>query len=204
MFIPSAHNVAATGIAPIAKGGMILGQGIDSNNNVLAVGGDHTILVADSTKPEGVAWRLCEIQAGGTGASSVKQAVTNLGLGGASAILVSVPNVDLKAVATTQLFVVPNNTTAFVTDVIVTSDSADTVTQPCSVSVGRSPNFNDWSPISSLGGLNVAGRFCRLSGLVGGWTFPVLHQGDALTFDVTTGATATALTGTVHVFGFLL
>ena len=112
-----------------------------------------------------------------------------------------VDDVDMKSTGQTTLLTVPDGTNLIITDIYIMCSAADTITVAPSVSVGVSPNYDEWIGSTTLTGLNTVREYACLSESA---TIPlrnVFAPSDVIKLDVRTGATATTFRAHVLIFG---
>jgi hypothetical protein len=115
-------------------------------------------------------------------------------------ILSTTTGIDLTSVATTSLFT-PSGHSAVVTGIIVRITAVNTFVTAGSISIGQNGSVNDIIPITALTGLNTTALFFPLTPAV---VAALTISGNTISLKVTTGATATTLTGAVDLLGYLI
>lgn len=125
-------------------------------------------------------------------------------LGNTVALLGSASGIDLKSTGQTTLYTVPAGKTLLITNVILLITSANTVAVVPVVRIGKASAYNEWAALTTVTGLDTAGKFLSLNNA----TTLMMHQsfaaGEVVKLDVQTGATATTLTGTAYLYGTLI
>lgn len=116
-------------------------------------------------------------------------------------ILSITTGIDLKSVATTNLYTVPTGRRAVVTEVVFRTTVATSFTVTCTAGVGVAANEEDIMASTVLTGLNVLNQLYRFS--CEGAYVSVAAAG-VIKLGVDVGATATTATGEVTLIGFLL
>jgi hypothetical protein len=115
----------------------------------------------------------------------------NLATTGQTALLLNLPS---NAVPTGKTFVL--------TDIKIVPTTVTSLTIAPSVSVGISAGYNTWAPITALTGLNTVGQMMSLAQSAAAAIRTTFAAGSVPKFDVTTAATATALTVSLHILGY--
>lgn len=123
---------------------------------------------------------------------------------GVITILATVTGVNLKNTGQTLLYLAPLGHSVVITDIKVYATVATAVVVVPSVRVGKAPSYNEWCGITPLTGLNTAGDFVSLDRLASVQAQEAFLFIDQVLIDVTTGATATTLTGNIYVEGYLI
>ena len=119
--------------------------------------------------------------------------------------LATITNVDLKTVAQTTLYTVPSTSTGCViTDVLLMISDSDAATVGCTAGVGITPSWNEWLAATALTTLTPLYTTQSLNGVAVGRIPKAFGPNDVIKFNVTVGATATALRATIVVLGFNL
>ncbi len=121
-----------------------------------------------------------------------------------SNILKETTGIDLKTIATHTIYSVPTGKKLILQDVIVLISADDTASVAATVRVGITAAFTEFVGNTTLTGLLSAGQYLSLAESAGTSTRKVMSNGDAVSLDITTGATATTLTATVYVIGYLV
>ena len=119
----------------------------------------------------------------------------------APTILSITTGIDLKTVATTNLYTVPTGRRGVVTGIIIHVTAADTFTVAPTLGVGVAAGEVDIMPSTALVGLTVLDGLYRYS--PEGYYVSVAAAG-VIKLGIDTGATATTATGEVTLIGFLL
>jgi hypothetical protein len=123
----------------------------------------------------------------------------------AEALLSSTPSVDMKTVATTNLYTVPTGKTAIVTKVIIRNPSASLAGGVCTF--GKTTAKTDFLGSQTLTNISTVTTGVAILQPVPNAT-PVLGLAYVATaifcIDVTTGITAASGTATIDVFGYLV
>lgn len=119
-------------------------------------------------------------------------------------LLNTVSGVDLKATGQTTLYTVPSGKSAIITEIVGVISSANTVAVPPAARIGLASAYTEWMPITTFTGINATNQFFNLSSSGALLIHTLFTTGQVVKIDVTTGATATTLTGTFYVFGFLI
>lgn len=119
----------------------------------------------------------------------------------APSILSITTGIDLKSVATTNLYTVPTGKRCVVTGIIIHVTTADTFTVAPTLGVGVAAGEADIMPSTLLTGLTILDGLFRYS--PEGYYVSVAAAG-VIKLGVDTGATATTATGEVTLIGFLL
>ena len=119
----------------------------------------------------------------------------------APSILSTVAGIDLKAVATTNLYTVPTGKVAIITEVLIRITTATALTITSTLGVGVAAGEADIMASTALVGLTLLGGVYRFS-CEG--TFVSVAAASVIKLGVDTGATATTATGEVTLIGFLL
>lgn len=126
------------------------------------------------------------------------------GADGVISRLASVSGVDLKTVASTNLYTVPTGKSLVVTEVIIRITVSSGFAVAATVSVGKTAAFTEWLVATAMTGLSALGSFRKLSDSVAALVHGMFTAGEVLALNVTVGATATTLTATVDVYGYLV
>lgn len=121
-----------------------------------------------------------------------------------SNILASVESINLKTVAQTTLYTVPSQKKVIIQDIILLITDDDTASVGATLRVGKSAAYDEFVDNKTMSGLLNAGAYASLMEQVGSGTMKVMSNGDVIALDVTTGATATTLTATAYVIGYLV
>src|ERR1035437_5777659 len=119
----------------------------------------------------------------------------------APSILSTVGGINLKTVATTNLYTVPTGKVAMITEVIIRITAATSFTVTSTLGVGVAAGEADIMASTALVGLTVLGGVYRFS-CEG--TYVSVAAASVIKLGVDTGATATTATGEVTLIGFLL
>lgn len=125
-------------------------------------------------------------------------------IGGATGILASITGVDLKTTGQTTLYTVPAGKTLVLTDVIALATTASTITIAPIVRIGKASSYNEWLPLTTLTGLDTTNKFTSLGMSAALLMHQTFAAGEVVKIDVQTGSTATTLTVTLHLLGFLV
>lgn len=135
--------------------------------------------------------------------SDVADPTTARGNISAPGVIALVPSVSLTATGQTTLYTVPMGKTLYLTDVWVEISAVDTFSVPAVVQIGITPSWSQWAASKTLTGLSTVGLVQPLGDLSLG-PKPKFAAGDVIKLDVATGATATTLTATIVLIGFLI
>ena len=119
-------------------------------------------------------------------------------------VLARVDSINLKTVAQTTLYTVPTSKKVIIQDILMMISDDDSASVGATVRVGKTAAFNEFVDNKTMSGLLNAGAYASLMEQVGSGTMKIMSNGDVIALDVTTGATATTLTATVFVVGFLV
>lgn len=117
--------------------------------------------------------------------------------------LAIIPSINLKTTGQTTLITVPAGKTLDIVDIRLIVTAANTIAVAPALRVGKSPSYNEWAPITTLTGLNATNQVFSLATSAAGLIRSVFVAGETVKLDVTTGATATTLTATAVVFGYM-
>lgn len=121
-----------------------------------------------------------------------------------SNILATVDSIDLKATGQTTLYTVPSQKKLVIQDILVMITDDDSASVAAVVRVGKSAAYNEYTDNITLTSMFNAGSYTFLSPTGGSIALrKVMSNGDVVALDVTTGATATTLTASVSVIGYL-
>lgn len=117
--------------------------------------------------------------------------------------LATIPGINLKNTGQTTLFTVPTGYTAIITDVIVEITASSVFAIAATGRVGKTASYDEFIAATAFTGLSAVGNYFSLAtaSLLGIHTKFV--AGEVIKLDITVGATATTLTGQIHVLGFL-
>lgn len=119
-------------------------------------------------------------------------------------LLATITSINLKNTGQTTLYTVPTGKTLFLTEIVMSATAASTITIPPIIRVGKASSYNEWLPLTTLTGLDTTNKFTQLtvsSTLLMHQTFAAA---EVVKLDVQTGSTATTLTATAYLFGFLV
>lgn len=117
-------------------------------------------------------------------------------------ILSVTTGIDLKTVAATLLYTVPTGRKAIVTQIVIHATLATTVTVPAAASVGQNAaSYNDIVAITTFTGLNITDQVYTEDPTA---VYVSVPASTGIYLNVTTGATATALTAEIILIGFLV
>lgn len=119
-------------------------------------------------------------------------------------VLATVLGINLKNTGQTTLYTVPSGKTLIITDILLIPTTANTITIPPIIRIGKASNYNEWAPLVTLTGLNAANQLFSLATAATGLIRQTFAAGEVVKLDVQTGATATSLTITTYLFGFLI
>lgn len=117
------------------------------------------------------------------------------------ALLSTTASINAKTVATTNLYTVPAGKKAIITDIILHVTAADTVTVVPTLGVGVAAGEIDIMPSTSLTGFDALNELYKYS-CTG--TYVSVAAGGIIKLGVDTGATATTMTISVYLMGFLV
>jgi hypothetical protein len=115
-------------------------------------------------------------------------------------ILKTTSNISLTSAATTALYT-PSGNSAVVTGIIVRITAVTAFVTAASISIGQNGSVNDIIPITALTGLNSTALFFPLTPTI---VSALTISGNTISLKVTTGATATTLTASVDLLGYLV
>ena len=118
--------------------------------------------------------------------------------------LATVGGVDLKTVGQTTLYTVPSGKTLVIVEVIARLTAASGVTVAPVIRIGKAAAYNEWLGLTTLTGLDVAEEFIKLAESASALVYKTFAAGEVVKVDVQTGATATTMTATFYVFGYLV
>jgi hypothetical protein len=118
-----------------------------------------------------------------------------------NALLSSTTAINAKTVATTNLYTVPAGKTAIITGVIFHCTAADTVTVVPTLGVGVAAGEIDIMPSTSLTGFDALNELYRYSPE---GTYVSVAAGGVIKVGIDTGATATTMTISAYLMGFLV
>ena len=116
--------------------------------------------------------------------------------------LALIKDIDLKTVGQTILYNVPAGKNCIITDVVLHVTGASTVTVAPIIRIGKVSAYNEWLVLTTLTGLDAVDKFVRLASATTLTIHRTFAASDQIKLDVQTGATATTLTVTAHVFGY--
>lgn len=123
---------------------------------------------------------------------------------GGISLLTTVSGINLKTVAATNLYTIPSGTTAVITEIVLRITTSSGFAVGCTISVGKTASFNEWLVATAMTGLSAVGNFRMLSQSAAGLVYGTFAAAEVIALNVTVGATATTLTGTAEVFGYLV
>lgn len=115
-------------------------------------------------------------------------------------ILSTVTAISLTATATTSLYT-PSGHSAIITGIMIRPTTVTAFTIAGAISIGQNGSVNDIIPITTLTGLNTTALFFPLTPLIAS---AITISGNTISLKVTTGATATTLTASVDLIGYLI
>lgn len=118
-------------------------------------------------------------------------------------LLSTTASIDLKTVAATALYTVPTGKTLTIIDVIPTVTAADTVLAAATASIGKSASYNEYMAATAITGLTVVGMYISAASLATALVRKTFAAGEVVAWNTTIGATATALTVSVDLIGYL-
>ena len=144
-----------------------------------------------------------------TGGNALLDADTGLLLAAQAPVnvprLATITDVDLKTTGQTTLYTVPAASAGcVVTDVMLMISASDTATVGPTVGVGISPNYNEWIAATALTTLTALFKSKSLNLIAVGREPLGFGPTDVIKLNITVGATATSLRGTVVLLGFNL
>jgi len=119
----------------------------------------------------------------------------------ASYILSTTTGIDAKIATTTNLYTVPSGKTAVITGAVIRITTADTITVPPTLGIGIVAGEENIFASTQLVGLDAGNeiyKFTSSGTLISGVATEVIKLG------IDTGATATTMTITVDLIGYLL
>ncbi len=119
-------------------------------------------------------------------------------------LLGKVTNVDLKATGQTTLYTVPAGKNAIITEIVVVLSNGNTITVPPIARIGLASAYTEWMPATTFTGLAATNQSFNLSSSAALLVHTLFTTGQVVKVDVTTGATATTMTASFYVFGFLI
>lgn len=119
-------------------------------------------------------------------------------------VLSSVDGIDFKTTGQTFLYTVPAGATIILYDVIIRMTSVSTVTVNPTIKVGLSPSYANWIGSTALPGSLFSNGYISLGGSTTTLSPQSFNAGQDIYIDITTGATATTLTGSVYCLGFFI
>lgn len=119
-------------------------------------------------------------------------------------VLSTTSNIDLKTAAATNLYTVPAGKTLIVTEIVLRVTAASGFAAGCTLSIGKSAAYTEWLAATAMTGLSAIGNYRLLSNSAAGLVYNVFAAGDVIALNVTIGATATTLTATAELQGYLI
>jgi len=122
-------------------------------------------------------------------------------LSNATGALINTANVDLRALGVVTIYTVPAGKKAIILGIILHAMSADTVTVAPQISVGVNPSSSNIFATEKLFNFNSVGDMYTLWNNTTQYT--IANAGETLDLNVSTIATATALTATIRIIGIL-
>lgn len=135
--------------------------------------------------------------------TTVKDALNNLlsGVTVSDSILSVTSAVDMKVVATTNLYTVPVGKSAMITKVIYKMNTASAITVGPNVGVGVAAGEDDIIYPQAITGFDASGEYFVLQN---DGTSRLATAGNIIKVGVDTGATATTMLVDIYLFGFLI
>ena len=118
--------------------------------------------------------------------------------------LISVTGVDLKNTGQTTLYTVPSGKALIITDIIPVITAIDTVAVFPIIRIGKASSYNEWLSLTTIPSVTAAGQAFSLNTSGALAIRSIFTAGEVVSVDVQTAATATTLTATFHVFGYLI
>lgn len=119
-------------------------------------------------------------------------------------LLSTVSGIDLKTTGATNLYTVPTGKSVVITEIILRITAVNTFISGATISVGKSAAYNEWMAATAMGSLASIGQFRKLSHSAAGLIYQTFAAGEMAAINVTVAATATTLTATAEVYGFLI
>jgi hypothetical protein len=116
-------------------------------------------------------------------------------------ILSTTTGIDAKIVATTNLYTVPVGKTAVITSAVIRVTVADTITVVPTVGIGIAAGETDIFASTALTGLDATTKVFRFDAI---GTYVAGAAGNVIKLGIDTGATATTMTISVDLIGYLL
>ena len=129
---------------------------------------------------------------------------TDMTTGIIPSLLATTTGIDLKTVATTNLYTVPGGKTLICTEIVLRITSSSGFALPCTLSIGKTAAFNEWLVATAMTNLGVAGDFRLLSNSAAGLVYKTFAATETIALVVTIGATTTTLVATADLFGYLV
>jgi len=127
--------------------------------------------------------------------------ITKYGESNNTTCLSTITGINGKAVAETILYTVPVGKTAIITDAVIRPIVATAVTAVPTLGIGRNGSSDDIFASTSLTGLDSTAKIYRF---VSEGTYAVATSGENVKLGIDTDATATTLTLTINLFGYLI
>lgn len=122
---------------------------------------------------------------------------------GGISLLGTVTGIDLKTPGQTTLYTAPAGKSLIITDIFLVPTAASAIVAAPIIRIGKTALFTEWLPLTTLTGLNGASQLISLRNTATLLIQNIFAAADVVKLDVQTGATATTLTVTAYIYGFL-